>query len=110
MRTLGPGEQAAVSELDLPAATRAAIAADLTAGYVVVSPVSVPADSPHAAWWRVHAETGETLGRGGDGSGAEMLDYKMKIYTSFVRCEHAIMASPIYTASSISISYHLAIT
>lgn len=98
IRTLVPGEQAAVSELDLPAATRAAIAADLTAGYVVVSPVSVPADSPHAAWWRVHAETGETLGRGGDGRGAEMLEYQMQIDAALARIGLAISASTSLTA------------
>lgn len=71
-RTLRPGDAAPA---DLPAASRAAIADDLAAGYAVVAPTTVPAGSPEASWWRVDPATGVALGRAGDGRGQAATEY-----------------------------------
>jgi len=47
----------------LPVAVRALAAADQAAGYAVIAPPGATA----ATWWRVHPETGETLGLGARG-------------------------------------------
>jgi hypothetical protein len=47
----------------LPGAVRALAAADHAAGYAVIAPPGATA----ATWWRVHPETGETLGLGARG-------------------------------------------
>jgi hypothetical protein len=60
---------------DLPAASRAAIAADLAAGFVVVAPGSMPAAVDEAGWWRVDPATGVALGRAGDGRGQAATEY-----------------------------------
>ncbi len=83
--TITPADPDAVSQLQLPLSAQRAIEDDLAAGYVVISPVSVPEGSNHPAWWRVHAETGEALGRGGDGRGAEMFEYQMQIEMALAR-------------------------
>ena len=71
-RTLRTGEAAPA---DLPAASRAAISADLAAGYVVVAPVATPEGFAEAAWWRVDPVTGVALGRAGDGRGQAATEY-----------------------------------
>jgi hypothetical protein len=71
-RALGAGEAAPAG---LPAGSRAAIAADLAAGYVVVAPASLPAGIAEAAWWRVDPATGVALGRAGDGRGQAATEY-----------------------------------
>jgi len=48
---------------------------DLERGYTIVMPSSVPKGSPMAAWWRIHTESGETLGMTGDGYGQDMTEY-----------------------------------
>lgn len=59
----------------LPAASRAAIAHDLAAGYLVVAPETVPAGVRDAHWWRVDPATGVALGRAGDGRGQAATEY-----------------------------------
>ncbi len=57
----------------LPAISRAAIARDLQAGYVVVLP-DKPA--PEAiGWWRINPHSGESLGRIGEGLGGESAEF-----------------------------------
>lgn len=54
---------------------------DLEAGYHLVLPAgSETADQP--AWWRVQADTGETLGVTFDGRGQTMTEYAIKLYDS----------------------------
>lgn len=65
-QTLRTGDAAPA---DLPDVSRAAIAADLAAGYVVVAPTALPEGVAAAAWWRVDPVTGVALGRAGDGRG-----------------------------------------
>jgi hypothetical protein len=82
VRSLAPGQAAAVADLDLPERTRRAIAADLDAGFAVVAPVRVPDGSPFAAWWRSDPVTGETLGRGDEGRGVDYQEYLLALQTS----------------------------
>lgn len=65
-RTLRSGDAAPEA---LPAVSRAAIAADLAAGFLVVAPTAMPDGVPAASWWRVDPATGVALGRSGDGRG-----------------------------------------
>ncbi|NBC95253.1 MAG: hypothetical protein GVY27_02735 [Deinococcus-Thermus bacterium] len=74
LRALGPGDEGVVDELDLPAATRAAVADDLRRGYHVLAPERTPEDTAAVGWWRVDPVTGEALGRGSDGRG-QALEY-----------------------------------
>lgn len=54
---------------------------DLQAGYHLVLPEGgQAADQP--AWWRVQADTGETLGVTFDGRGQTMTEYAIKLYDS----------------------------
>lgn len=73
--TLAAGSGLQPGQLELPAETLAAIEADLAAGYTVITPAVLPAAGSHAAWWRVDANTGEALGRGGDGRGQALTEY-----------------------------------
>lgn len=87
VRTLAPGARGEAAGLELPEASRAAIADDLEAGYAVVAPASMPQGEPVAAWWRVDPVSGETLGRGGDGRGqvtAEYVTVGFSIFTGLV--------------------------
>jgi hypothetical protein len=72
---LRPDAREEMAGVDVPDETRVAIEDDLLAGYVVLTPRSVPAGSGLAAWWRVDPRTGETLGRGGDGRGISLAEY-----------------------------------
>ena len=77
-RTLRAGD--AVPDA-LPEASRAAIADDLAAGYVVVAPERMPEGAPEATWWRVDPATGVALGRAGDGRGQAATEYTTLQYT-----------------------------
>jgi hypothetical protein len=77
--TLASADAAGFEQLKLPLASLQAIKADLDEGFVVIAPAGTPAPGAHVAWWRVHAETGETLGRGSDGRGQEMVEYQAQM-------------------------------
>lgn len=68
--TLTAADNAALEQLDLPLVSRQAMQADLEAGFIVITPAGRATSSPHVGWWRVHADSGETLGRGSDGRGS----------------------------------------
>ncbi len=57
----------------LPAASAAAIAQDLQAGYAVVLPDKPVPDA--VGWWRVNPHNGESLGRIGEGLGGASVEY-----------------------------------
>lgn len=77
VRTLAPGSVEATADLDLPEASRAAIARDLENGFAVVTPVAMPDATTVAHWWRVDPASGETLGRGADGRGNVLAGYSI---------------------------------
>lgn len=56
-----------------------AIERDLAMGYTVVLPSYEPSVNTPVAWWRVNPETGETLGMGFNGEGAETEGYVQKL-------------------------------
>jgi len=60
--------------LDLSPDTIAALNNDLDRGYVVVVPSRETAPAS-LGWWRIHPETGETLGQFGDGRGVNITQY-----------------------------------
>jgi len=70
-----PGHSAQTGPLGLDATARIFFDQDLARGYAVVAPVKVPDRALQAGWWRVHPETGETLGMTGDGYGQESVEY-----------------------------------
>lgn len=62
------------------AATNLAIQADLNDGYAVIAADSSAAN---AGWWRVHLQSGETLGRIHDGRGGEVLETIVTMVITF---------------------------
>ena len=79
-------KDARLGTLPLPDDVRARISQDLAAGYHVLCPVRAPAggDAWAASWWRVNPETGDTLGIGGNGWGATMVEYAGTFLIVFV--------------------------
>jgi hypothetical protein len=75
IRVLRETDGARLAELTIPADARAAIARNLAAGYVVLLPEIPLRGDAKAAWWRIHPETGETLGEAADGRGAEFVEF-----------------------------------
>lgn len=82
LRTLTPADAAQLDQLALPEVSKRAIAADLAAGFVVVTPVAVPEGAPFASWWRSDPSSGETLGRGFDGRGMSYAEYMASLEVS----------------------------
>lgn len=76
---LKPGDSGKLDELHLDGAARGFIRNDLERGYAVALPEVVPDGARMAGWWRVHPDTGETLGMTGDGYGAETVEYMMDL-------------------------------
>ena len=62
--------------IGVSAATRLAMMDDIERGYTILAPSS-KMDSllDLYGWWRIDLETGETLGRGGDGKGMSVKEY-----------------------------------
>jgi len=88
-----PGESAAVDRLQVDPAVKAAIRKDLQSGYVVVAPLK-PAEvggQPRYAWWRIHSETGDTLGVGANREGQGTVERILaEMGGAFVGCMPAI--------------------
>lgn len=69
-------DAAAVDALALPAVSAEALKRDLAMGYVAVLPMAGPGQPvPASAWWRIDPGTGETLGMGFSGEGAQFEEY-----------------------------------
>lgn len=73
--TLHPGDPNPLSDLEIPAASRTAIAEDLVRGFTVIVPQELAPGHEFAAWWRIDPLTGETLGRGIDGRGPSFVEF-----------------------------------
>jgi hypothetical protein len=75
--TVASGKDAAsLHGIGLPDDTRQMIMADLSAGYATVAPpaaVPMPKE-PFAGWWRIDPVSGDTLGFGANGWGAELAE------------------------------------
>jgi len=99
IRTLAPGDVEAAARLDLPERSRRAIAADLAAGFAVVTPVSVPDGGRFAGWWRSDPVTGETLGVGDDGRGKGFVEYLLTLNAS-----QQLMAAGLILAGTRTLS------
>jgi hypothetical protein len=69
-----PADPAALTALALPTVSAQAITRDLERGYVVIVPAPI-ASGDFAGWWRIHPQTGETLGLAGDGRGDSAVEY-----------------------------------
>jgi len=96
LRTLAPGDEEAVRELALPAASRAAIVDDLQRGYGVLTPSRLADGQEAAGWWRVDPRSGETLGRGADGRGAAGLEY-----VTTLELAGSILAATFFTVKGV---------
>lgn len=68
-----PGPDADAFLATAPAEARAALAADLAAGRLLIVADAVPADLPYA-WWAVDLTTGDALGRLGEGRGGALTE------------------------------------
>jgi hypothetical protein len=82
-------------DVEVPAGMRPRIEADLKLGYVAVvprKPVEL-AGARTSGWWRVHAVTGETLGRMENGEGQSTTEYII---------QQALLALPGAIASGLS--------
>jgi len=74
LKVIGPRDVPAVDGLDLPAEVRAIIKGALADGYAVIAPESL-SEGIRAAWWRVDPLSGQTLGMGPEGRGADLTEY-----------------------------------
>jgi len=70
--------QSAPLKARLPAKSRAAIASDLQDGYAVVLPDKPAAEA--IGWWRIDPESGESLGRIGEGLGGASTEYQIILH------------------------------
>ena len=92
--TLRRPDEPATAQLAVAADVRSRIAADLSAGCVVVVPRA--ADASMTGWWRVDPATGSTLGMGASGWGPSLVEYTNFVlfifFASFFACEtyHAV--------------------
>lgn len=71
---LDPSSSKDLARFDISSRTSEALQRDLDEGYWILLPDRMPGDGS-AGWWRVHPETGETLGRGADGRGISSTEY-----------------------------------
>lgn len=94
VRVVTAAEETGLSELSVSDDSRAAIERDLARGYAVVLP---DADSLRGAstlaWWRVDTSTGETLGQGYNGEGADSVDYTVLLANTL---KALVVTVPIY--------------
>lgn len=74
VRIITPDDPSPLDDLDIPAASKTAMAMDLAGGYLVIVPEPLGRDG-QAGWWRVHPQTGETLGLAEDGRGDAIVEY-----------------------------------
>jgi len=76
LKLLLPDQQQELMELEnLNPETRQELARDLQKGYMVIVPESQLRDDNLAGWWRIHPETGETLGMISGGHGGVLKEY-----------------------------------
>jgi hypothetical protein len=91
--TLQGPDDARLARLNLPPDVHQRITEDLAAGFHVLCPAGAAGaagNDPNAgvrpwevSWWRVHPVTGETLGIGGNGWGASLVEYTFTFVTTF---------------------------
>jgi len=67
-----PGQE--VSDVQLHPDVQAAVEADLSNGFIVVVP-NEQQDPARSGWWRIHLETGETVGQIADGRGSVLTEW-----------------------------------
>lgn len=79
LEVLQPGQDDRLAPLNVPPAALASIRDDLDNGFAIVIPERTPAGAAMQAWWKVHPETGETLGMTADGYGQEIAEYLMDV-------------------------------
>lgn len=79
VKLLVPDNQQELAGLkELSAETRLAIEQDLQQGYMVIVPERPVTVDAQAGWWRVHPDTGETLGMISGGLGGDVYEYVIK--------------------------------
>lgn len=79
LEVVKPGQNDRLAALDLPAAARESIRGDLDNGFVIVMPKRKPDGAAMQAWWKVHPDSGETLGLTADGFGQDIVWYAMDL-------------------------------
>ena len=79
LKLLVPGEQQELMKLQaLSPETRHQLAQDLQKGYMLIVPVMPVTSNTEAGWWRIHPDTGETLGMISTGLGGAVTEYLIK--------------------------------
>ena len=105
LEVLAAGSTPSADAVGLGATAQAFLQQDLDRGYAVVIPSGIPKGARLPAWWRVNAQTGETLGMTGDGYGQELLDYLDELHSMIstlndlgdaVEALHACEAKPSF--------------
>ncbi len=64
-----------LAQLTMSDDARSVLAAEIERGFYAVVPESTPSGLAQTGWWRVHPETGQTLGQLDDGRGVEITEY-----------------------------------
>ena len=79
LKLLVPGEQQELMKLQaLSPETRHHLAQDLQKGYMLIVPARPVTSNTEAGWWRIHPDTGETLGMISTGLGGAVTEYIIK--------------------------------
>jgi len=72
---LSPDTPERAAQIDLDEGAARFVREDLERGYTVVIPTRTPNGAELTGWWRVNADSGETLGMTGDGYGQDIIEY-----------------------------------
>ena len=70
-----PDKPERAEQIDLDNGAARFVREDLEKGFTVVIPTRTPDGTSMTGWWRINAESGETLGMTGDGYGQEVTEY-----------------------------------
>lgn len=90
LEVLMPGQADRLKMLDMPPSALVSMRDDLDKGFVIVTPQRMPTGAAMQAWWKVHPETGETLGMTADGYGQEIVEYMLDMTMTGVGLVQAI--------------------
>lgn len=90
LEVLMPGQADRLKMLDMPPSSLVSMRDDLDRGFVIVTPERKPTGAAMQAWWKVHPETGETLGMTADGYGQEIVEYMLDMTLTGVGLVQAI--------------------
>lgn len=96
LRVLLPENVEALNQLPLSGLSKRYLTRDLSFGFAVVVPERMPFGSEReTGWWRIHAESGETLGMLSNGGGTAMTERQVEDMISGVAVSGACVAAVV---------------